>query len=130
MDTKNPNFTVSATAPVDFFKFLIIQRMDNLVTAWEEYWIKKFNNIETTAYLRGRTIALFMEIMPYIKRKNNDYDEAKNILFTKIEPSEKDLLKVFEIISTQLDADRLTRMDTKQVYDGTRVELENDAKGL
>jgi hypothetical protein len=106
--------------------------LNDLNEAWEYY--SKQKHLGTTSGLNvvhARTESLFNALAPYLERKidNKDFESTKKVLF-EYEPSEKRLREIFFLINKQLDIDRITRMDTKTVYDGTRVELENVEKGL
>lgn len=135
MDTRTSTYTnLSATTstPIEYYKILILQRLNDLNEAWEFYSKQKHSGTQSSMYVvHGRTESLFNALAPYLKRKIEPklYEQIKHELFD-IEPSEKQLREIFFIINEQLDIDRITRMDTKNVYDGTRVEVENDEKGL
>jgi hypothetical protein len=124
------DLTTSVSTPIEYYKILILQRYNDLVEAWESYFKNKHTGVEVSInIIHARTTSLYLALITYLKRKSDKFDKTDSILFES-EPTEKQLLNIFKLINEQLDIDRLTRFDTKQTYDGTRVELENEASGL
>ena len=125
------DLTTSVSTPIEYYKILILQRLNDLVEAWEVFYKGKHTGVETQLNIvHARTTSLYLALVIYLKRKSDKFKDTDNILFGKEEPTEKQLRDTFLLINTQLDIDRLTRFDTKQTYDGTRVENENEASGL
>jgi hypothetical protein len=133
MDSKqNFNLTTSVSTPIEYYKILVLQRLNDLNEAWEMYAVNKYLGVPSNLnYVHARTESLFNALMPYLERKMEEkaIKSIMKILFTT-EPNEQQLREIFFDINRQLDIDRITRMDTKAVYDGTRVEVENNARGL
>lgn len=125
------DLTTSVSTPIDYYKILILQRLNDLIEAWEVFYKGKHSGIEvSTNIVHARTTSLYLALYPYLKRKNNKiFIDTDRILFNT-EPSEKELRDTFILLNTQLDIDRLTRFDTKTTYDGTSAETENKHFGL
>lgn len=133
MDNKSYKYdlTTSVSSPIEYYKILVLQRLNDLVEAWEMYFKNKHTGLEISLNIvHARTTSLYLCLISYLKRKSKDkFINVDKQLFDD-EPNEKVLLKVFTLLNEQLDIDRLTRFDTKQTYDGTRTETENEARGL
>ena len=132
MESKNFNLTTSVSTPIEYYKILVLQRLNDLNEAWEAYTINKYvGTPDNLNFVHARTQSLFYALAPYLQRKlgEKDFNKIRTVLNSN-EPKETELRDVFFIINMQLDLDRITRMDTKAVYDGTRVEVENNARGL
>lgn len=132
MDNKNFNFTTSISTPVEYYKVLVLQRLNDLNEAWEMYSKQKHLGVSCELnVVHARTESLFNALAPYLERKlpPETVTEIHKRLFED-EPNEKQLRDINFIITKQLDMDRITRMDTKTVYDGTRIESENQEFGL
>lgn len=135
MDNRTSNYTnlsTSVSTPIEYYKILILQRLNDLNEAWEFYSKQKHNGIASSLnVVHARSESLFNALSPYLERKlpPQDYKNLKKQLF-EIEASEEQLRDIFYIINRQLDLDRITRMDTKNTYDSSRVEIENEESGL
>jgi hypothetical protein len=132
MENKNFNLTTSVSTPIEYYKVLILQRLNDLNEAWEHYSKGKHIGISVELNIvHARTESLYNALAPYLERKlpPEVILEMEKGLFID-EPNESDLRKYFFIINKQLDIDRVTRLDTKNVYDGTKIEDENKEFGL
>lgn len=132
MESKNFNVSTTASSPLEYSKFIIIQRKNDLDEAWESYSkVKHAGTQSSLNIVTARTISLILSQYGYFERKiNKERLEAINkILFNEHEPTEKELREILFDIARLLDKDRLTRFDTKNTYDGTRAELENKEHG-
>lgn len=132
MENKKYNYdlTTSVSSPIEYYKIIVLQRLNDLVEAWESYFKNKYTGVEVNLNIvHARTTSLYLCLITYLKRKSTKFDNIDKQLFED-EPNEKFLLRIFKLLNEQLDIDRLTRFDTKQTYDGTRVEMENEASEL
>lgn len=110
-------------------KILILQRRD-----WALESLRKYRKEVVYGQTRpdrereeftADLYALFMEVSPMLKRrlKAEEYDELRKKTLSKDTTS---LLDAFETINGILDGVGLTRIDTREVYDTTNPEVEND----
>jgi hypothetical protein len=130
-ENKNYNVTTSISNPIEYYKILILQRLNDLVEAWETYFKGKNSGTEiSTSIIHARTVSLYLSLYAYLKRKSAKFTvDIDKKLFDR-EPTEKQLREIYVLINEQLDIDRLTRFDTKTTYDGTLAETENKHFGL
>ena len=132
MDTRTSSYTslnATTSTPQNYYTTLIVQRLNDLVEAWESYYKNKGLGIEVNLNIvHARTNSIFLALLPYIKRKSIPIDNTYKILFEG-EPNEKQLLEIFTVINTQLDIDKITRMDNRRVYDNLNPDAEDDALG-
>lgn len=122
------NVSTSVSTPIEYYKILVLQRLNDLNEGWESYSKQKHLGIQSDLNIvQARTESLYNALRPFLKRKfkEENIKEIDKTLFGDKEATEKQLRNIFNSISEQLDADRITRMDTRAVYDGTRVEEEN-----
>lgn len=132
MENKKYNYdlTTSVSSPIEYYKILVLQRLNDLVEAWETYFKNKHTGLEVNLNIvHARTTSLYLSLSVYLKRKSDKFTTVDKILFES-EPHERELINIFRLISEQLDTDRLTRFDTKTTYDGTLAETENKHFGL
>lgn len=121
----NSEATVSASA-TDILRILILQRRNDVIDAMESY--RKIEPNGTSEIIRARMNSLFLEIAAMLKRKmGEDYEPLREKILSE---EFKDLLEAFMSINVFLDDQRLTRIDTKQIYDSTRTSKEDEQKGL
>jgi len=124
----NAEATVSSSA-YDILRVLILQRRNDVIDAIESYLKIEEHSTPDTNIIRARMFSLFLEIQAMLKRKHrpDEYDSIKLLC------TDKDFVKlqdVFLIINEFLDENRLIRIDTKEIYDKTRVSKEDKAKGI
>jgi hypothetical protein len=124
------NEATIGTPASEVVKILILQRRYDMMEALEQY--NKLQNQDQEADIsvaRARLFSLFLEIQAMLKRRltKEEYDD----LFSQVESSNKNqIMKAIYSINEQMDKISLTKIDTKRVYDTTRVEKENKIKGL
>jgi len=122
----NAEATVSSSA-IDILRILILQRRNDVIDSIESYKkIEKHTDPDTTIVM-SRVFSLFLEIQAMLKRKYKEYNELEKD--AKSDDYET-LLKTFLILNEFLDNNRLTRIDTRNVYDSTRTSSEDSEKGL
>ena len=124
------NETTVSTPAVDIVRVLILQRHNDLIEAFEH--INKLEGLEQSddiQIIRARMFSLYLQISEVLTRqlKPEEMTEFKRRLKdgTMAELTES-IIKINEV----LDAIKLTRVDTKKVYDPSRVEVENELKEL
>ena len=124
------NETTVSTPAVDIVRVLILQRHNDLIEAFEH--INKLEGLEQSddiQIIRARMFSLYLQISEVLTRqlKPEEMTEFKRRL------KEGDMAELTESIikiNEVLDAIKLTRVDTKKVYDPSRVEVENELKEL
>lgn len=125
----NSEQTLSAPA-TDIVRVLILQYRADTFEALGDYLKKEANTDPPTNILRARIFLWFTELEAGIKRRYNageEYIKLKKLV--KSEDFDR-LLEAIELLNEECDTIRLTRIDTRQNYDRTRVEQENKVKGL
>lgn len=119
---------MSASA-IDILRILILQRRNDVIDAIEGYRKLESHSSPDTTIIRARLFSLFLEIQAMLKRKKkpDEYDELE-------EDSQSDdfkkLVETFIVMNVFLDDNRLIRIDTKKIYDSTRVASEDKEKGI
>lgn len=124
------NESTITTPASEIVKILILQRRYDLFEAVEKFQKQKAVGTDPDiSLLKSRLYTLYLEVQSALKRKLKKEDY--NILREKIlSDSETTLFEAVDSINDFLDSIRLTVIDTRKVYDSTRVETENRAKGL
>lgn len=132
----NADATVSASA-IDILRILILQRRNDVIDSLEAFnRIGSHSTQPDTSVIKARLLSMFMEIQAMLKRKLTEINKITGKtkyedLREKVSSDNYDLLlESFIIMNEFLDENRLTRIDTKQVYDSTRVNSEDQEKGL
>jgi len=125
----NNDVTIGMPAS-DIVRVLILQRRNDVIEAIEAHNKLHSQGVSPgNAVVRARLTSLFLEIQAALKRhlKGNEYAELiKKIASTK----DEDLLDAFLLMNEWVDKIRLTRIDTRNQYDTTRTETENEEKRL
>ena len=124
------NESTIGTPAIDVVRILVLQARANLLEAWEVYRKQMGAGIQADInVVYARSYTLFDELRAGINRgrTKEQYEELENWIKTKGEDS---LIKAFEFMNAYLDGIRLTRLDTKQVFDRSRFEEENKEAGL
>lgn len=129
------NEATIGTAAVDVERISILQRRYDLIEALEDYRKKRIAGAGVGLNIvRARLFSLFLEIQAYLKRKLTkenrlkEYETLRDSCLT--ETKEEEILRLIYRINEELDVLRLTRIDTRQVYDETDTEAENEIKGF
>ena len=126
----NSEATVGTPAS-DVERISILQRRYDLIEAFEDY--KKRRSLGTDhplSIVRVRLMSLFIELQALLKRRlsTKDYNDLKDRCFD-IKSTEENIIKSIFELNEQLDAIRLTMIDTQVVYNKRKVEEENKIKG-
>lgn len=118
------------TPAVDVVRILILQRRYDLFEAWEQYKKQNHQGVDSDiSVVRARLNTFFLELQAMLERKLNKKDYAE--LYKKVNSKkEEEILEAIKLLNQQLDKLQLTKIDTRRVYDSTRVEKENKSKGL
>jgi len=121
----NKEIQTISTPPTDLLKILIIQRRNDLIDAIEHYYKNRLLNAGVQDNLiRARTISLLMELgHAYVRWQ--EVPVTKLIDKVRNAPIE-DVLTFVHEINEQLDLRRITRVDTRDGFDRTKSELENE----
>jgi hypothetical protein len=132
----NNEATVSAAA-TDILRILILQRRNDVIDAMERYHMLSENSEPSCEVVRSRLFSFYLEIQAMLKRKydnsmhkDNNPCKYKDLKDTIGQGEFKELEAVYLSFNEFLDANRLTRIDTKQIYDSTRVVDEDKEKGI
>lgn len=122
------NETTITTPAADVIKILILQRRNDFIEASESYLKGEFGGSTMEIdILKARLYSLFYELQAALKRhyKPKEYE----VLIKELKGQDYNtLMNAFFKINEWLDYMKLTRVDTKQRYDSTRVETENSMK--
>lgn len=121
----NNEITVS-TPPANILKILILQRRNDVIDSFENYFkFKIAGGSAPTHIIKSRLLALINEVY-------GSFDESNANDFINLIPKAdiEELKAMFNQVNKWLYKKNVTKFDTRQVYDRTRVELENKAKGL
>lgn len=125
----NSEATVGTPA-VDIVRVMVLERANNLYDAYEDYIKKQEQGYDKDlSLIKARLSSLMLILEAQVLRKEGE--EKANILKKQI--TSNDFEKIKEAIThfnIYLDEIKLTRLDTKKVYDKTMVEVENKVKGL
>ena len=123
------NETTVTVPPTDLLRVLILQRRNDLFEALESYQKVCEQSEPPLNIIQARMLTLFLEIQPVMKRKLSKADyEALWVLVQG--GTIEDMINATVIINDFLDSFGLLKIDFKNVYDKTRVELENQVKSL
>ena len=127
----NNEATVSTPAS-DIVRILILERRYNLMEAIERRILNDSMAIEAgqdLAVIKARLYSFYFEICEVIPRRMKI--EEKEQLEKDIQANDfAAVMRAFRSLNSLLDTIKLTRIDTKKVYDPTLVEDENKEKGL
>ena len=117
------------TAPKDLLKIMILERWNNCIEAFESFDRRINKGYEGDTYeLKARLKALFNILSSPIKKSDPKLFEELDISFRSI--SYESMLVIYNRLSDWLNDKELINVFTGKRYDSTRVEVENNAKGL
>lgn len=124
------NDVTIGTPAIDIVRVLILQRRNDVIEAMEAHNKAALQNIASdNSFVRARLSSFFLEIQAALKRHLNDkeYADLKAMIDSD---KDEDIMAAFIIMNEWTDKIRLTRIDTKNQYDSTRTEVENEEKRL
>lgn len=125
------NNETTITRPAsDIVRVLILQRRSDLFDAFETIIKAQNQGVKRDLSLvKARLFTLYLELEAWLKRalKEKEFIEFHHLISSN---NHDDILKAISIINIMLDKIRLIRIDTRQQYDSTRVEIENRMKKL
>lgn len=127
------NVQTTIGSPIEWYKLEVLRDVVNLKEAWEQYYKDKDQYPVDLNVITARTKSLFSSLVAYLNRKwsqDGKFDKIRKDLFGLVNPDEARLREIFFEIQIQLDKDNITKLDTRMLYDGTRVEHENKNFGL
>lgn len=133
VDFNNEN--TIGTPAADVVKIIILNRWWDLQEAREDYYKKKYSNIQVSNYIvRARTRTLFDTLQAGLMRR---YDNQKNKLdVVKLRflacnsNNDIDLDEAYRLMAKELDDLHLTRIDLKPVINRQNIEESNRAAGF
>jgi len=135
-NNNNNKFQTTATPPADLLKIMILQRREDALQAIESFYQLSFTGATPPNHIvRSRIISLYIDLEPCLRRSMPDDKTGINSELNKIssrvfgEDVEKCILG-FRDLNNLLDQLNITRVDTRKKIDTSRVENENEAKGL
>lgn len=124
------NESTISTPAVDIMRVIILQRRNDLIDSIEHYKKKRKEGVEvSTSIVSSRLSALYLEIEHTLER-HLDKEQLKEIHKAEDSTDIVELINATKLINMVLDKIRLTKIDTGKNIDTTRVELENESKGL
>lgn len=126
------NINTTIGSPIEWYKLEVLRDVVNVKEAWESYSKNESSGLPVdNGVIRARTQSLFNSLVAYLRRKMEvkEFENLKEVLFFNHTIDDRKLRDIFWRIQTQLDADNITKMDTRRSYDGTRVEKENENFG-
>ena len=118
------------TAPKDLLKVMILERWNNCIEALESYDRRVGKGFQSDTYeLIARLRALYNILSSAMKKDlpAKDFKAVKDL--TTIEDYNS-LLKLYSNLSDWLFDKQLIDVFTGKKYDSTKVEIENNNKGL
>ena len=124
----NNEMTVSTPA-TDIVKVLILQRRNDVFDAYE-LWQKQeesgiSGNGRSLVFARIKT--LFLELQPMLKRKKNkeEYEQLTKDISDKNKIEDN-----IYVLNEFVDELKITKIDSRKIYDSSRAELQNAEKNL
>lgn len=126
------NETTVSTPAADIVRVLILERHAYVVDAIERHYVNDALNIDTAqdlGVIKARLMTFYFYICEVLPRRM-DKDEIKNLKEDLAAEDFDGVMRAFRSLNKVLDSVKLTRIDTKKVYDPTRVEEENKEKGI
>lgn len=130
----NSEATVGTPA-IDIVRVMVLERLNNVIDAYEDYVKKNEQGYEKDlSIIKARLKSLWLILEAQIKRKDTMLKKEDRV-YDKIKSqiNSNDAIEIDEAITffnNYLDDIKLTRLDTKKVYDKTIAEIENKTKGL
>ena len=124
------NEATIGTPAVDIVRVTILQRRYDLFEALEAYnKLTKQGLAADNHIVSSRLFTLFLELQAGLKRKwkEPEYNDLLNLI---VSDDIEDIKQAIYKLNIYLDGLRLTRIDTRQDFDSTRVEYENKIKKL
>lgn len=130
--------TVGKT-PGDLLNYLILQRRSEALEALQKYMHRKFGaqGNPPTHDLRSKIVALFYDLQAALKRTKTKKVEGKE--YTEYDAIRSQVMvdddinvniKALESMLEWLDDKKISRPDMHRTYERSRVEVENQFKGL
>lgn len=133
----NNDTTVGQTAG-NLIRLLLIEARYNAFAAFEKYnddISKGINSSQTI--VRARLGTWLLELQPYLDRTTEKLEDQKkklksikeNLFFGKKNLSYKEVVEILEYLNNTSDKLRVTKLDTKQVWDTLDIETDNLNEG-
>lgn len=133
----NNDTTVGQTAG-NLIRLLLIEARYNAFAAFEKYnddISKGINSSQTI--VRARLGTWLLELQPYLDRTTEKLEQEKqklkaikeNVFFGKQNLKYKEILEILEYLNNTSDKLRITRLDTRQVWDTLDIEKDNINEG-
>ena len=124
------NEATVGTPATDIMRVLVIEERKYLLDAIENYYKHLYLNSDPdNSIIKSRLQTLYLELYGSIQRHLEP--ELIKELETNIESHEfKDNLEATKTFILLLDKFKITRLDTKRIYDSTRPAEEDEEKNL
>lgn len=124
------NDTTIGTPAVDIMRVLVIEERKYILDAIEDYNKRKYMGADPdNSVLRSRLYTLYYELLGSIHRHKTT-EEAEELERQIRSDKYEDNLSAAKTLILLLDTFKLTRLDTKRVYDSTRPDVEDKEKKL
>jgi hypothetical protein len=127
------NNEATVTTPSwDLLKILALEKRENLMLSIEFFYKNKYQDADLDHELniiRTRIWCLYFELEAWI---NRSYPKPElEVIKALIEDKDyKEVLKVVTFLNKFMDEKNLIKVDTKQVYNKQRTEIENEIHQL
>lgn len=131
MDADNERMVTGT--PAEVLQFLILQKRDDVIIAFEDFHFKQNRGVFCRPdLLKAKLNSLWLEIGSAMRK---EYEKKKGNKILNIERGLKsvhydDLLSAFLEIDSWLYDKKLTQFDSRGGYDSTNVEVENRRRNL
>jgi len=129
VDFNNEN-TVGMPA-VDIERVSLLQRRYDFIEAYEHYKKQKIGGVNAQLnVMQARLISFFLQMHGMLQRrkKENSFAELQKKFFAA--DNENEILRLFYLLSKELDGINLTKIVSKKDYDRSIAEEENREAGL
>lgn len=125
----NSDSIVTAKAK-DIIPLTIIERIENLVDAWEFYYKKDGLDTKAELNIKAKLNSLYIKVKDQIGLHFQNKQDKADFIKVVDGKSVKEMQKATEILLKFLYTIGLTRLPMRKTYDETDLEQENEAFDL
>ena len=116
--------------PIKFQKIILLQKKENILAAWEDYYINRAKGINTGMhFIIARLKNYWADIRPRWLRNKELKLKVEQVDKTILSKNEDDLKRLTDDFLTDLDNIKFSRVDTTQEYDQFNIEEDNSVRG-
>ena len=121
--------TTVGTPAIDIVRVLLVQKIEYVSDAWEDYYKKTGSGVKISlSLIRGRLFTLYLQLWAYLNRARKKHSSPEYIEKQIGEGNKKELWAITKEFIDILDKLKITRLDNIKEYDHTSVEAENKVK--